>query len=80
MMAARFSPVLRPPSKSKRRRRTIGPEEENGVLDSSFRVHRTKSLRVVDASVFPKIPGFFIASSIYMIGEKAADTILAQNP
>ncbi len=58
----------------------IGPEEENGVLDSSFRVHRTKGLRVVDASVFPKIPGFFIASSIYMIGEKAADTILAQNP
>jgi choline dehydrogenase-like flavoprotein len=34
-------------------------------------------LRVVDASVFPRIPGFFIVSSVYMIGEKAADVILA---
>ncbi len=54
----------------------IGPREQNGVLDSSFRVHGTKGLRVVDASVFPRIPGFFIASAVYMIGEKAADVIL----
>jgi choline dehydrogenase-like flavoprotein len=54
----------------------IGPREQNGVLDSNFRVHGTKGLRVVDASVFPRIPGFFIVSSIYMIGEKAADVIL----
>jgi len=33
-------------------------------------------MRVVNASVFPRIPGFFIVSSIYMIGEKAADVIL----
>jgi choline dehydrogenase len=31
----------------------------------------------VDASVFPRIPGFFIASSVYMIAEKAAEVILA---
>ncbi|HKU77666.1 MAG TPA: GMC family oxidoreductase [Pyrinomonadaceae bacterium] len=55
----------------------IGPREQNGVLDSNFRVHGTKRLRVVDASVFPRIPGFFIVSSIYMIGEKAADVILS---
>ena len=36
-----------------------------------------RGLRVVDASVFPRIPGFFIVSAIYMIGEKAADVILA---
>ncbi len=54
----------------------IGPREANGVLDSAFRVHGTSGLRVVDASVFPRIPGFFIASSVYMIGEKAADVIL----
>jgi len=54
----------------------IGPREQNGVLDSAFRVHGTQGLRVVDASVFPRIPGFFIASAIYMIGEKAADVIL----
>ncbi len=55
----------------------IGPREQNGVLSSDFRVHGTRGLRVVDASVFPRIPGFFIASSVYMIGEKAADVILA---
>ncbi|MET0497291.1 MAG: GMC family oxidoreductase [Steroidobacteraceae bacterium] len=54
----------------------IGPRERNGVLDTNFRVHGTKGLRVVDASVFPRIPGFFIATAIYMIGEKAADVIL----
>jgi choline dehydrogenase-like flavoprotein len=47
------------------------------VLDSNFRVRGTHGLRVVDASVFPRIPGFFIVSAIYMIAEKAADVILA---
>lgn len=55
----------------------IGPREQGGVLDSGFRVHGTRGLRVVDASVFPRIPGFFIVSAIYMIAEKAADVILA---
>jgi choline dehydrogenase len=55
----------------------IGPRESGGVLDGDFRVHGTEGLRVVDASVFPRIPGFFIASAVYMIAEKAADTILA---
>mgnify|MGYP003693683785 CR=1 FL=1 len=50
---------------------------KNGVVDSKFRVHGTKGLRIVDASVFPKIPGFFIVSSVYMIAEKASDVILA---
>jgi choline dehydrogenase-like flavoprotein len=40
---------------------------------------------VVDASVFPRIPGFFIVSAVYMVGEKAAEVILrharsAKNP
>jgi choline dehydrogenase len=55
----------------------IGSPETGGVLDSGFRVHRTQGLRVVDASVFPHIPGFFVVSAVYMIGEKAADAILA---
>lgn len=54
----------------------IGPRENNGVLNAKFEVHGTQNLRVVDASVFPKIPGFFIVASVYMIGEKAADVIL----
>ena len=54
----------------------IGPAERGGVLDSDFRVHGIEGLRVVDASVFPRIPGFFIVSAVYVIGEKAADAIL----
>ncbi len=46
------------------------------VLDSRFRVRKTQGLRVVDASVFPRIPGYFIVSAVYMISEKALDTIL----
>ena len=49
------------------------------MLGSDFRVHGTKGLRVVDASAFPRIPGYFIVSAVYMIGEKAADVILADN-
>ncbi|MBI4523077.1 MAG: GMC family oxidoreductase [Deltaproteobacteria bacterium] len=55
----------------------IGPREDGGVLTSDFRVHGTRGLRVADASVFPRIPGFFIVSAVYMIGEKAADAIHA---
>jgi choline dehydrogenase len=54
----------------------IGPRNAGGVLTSDFRVHGTAGLRVVDASVFPRIPGFFIACAVYMIGEKAAECIL----
>jgi choline dehydrogenase len=55
----------------------IGAQEDGGVVDSRFRVHGTTGLRVADASIFPAIPGFFIASAVYMIGEKAADAVLA---
>jgi choline dehydrogenase len=56
----------------------IGADDDpDAVLDASFRVRGVKGLRVVDASVFPKIPGFFVVMPIYMIAEKAADAILA---
>ena len=55
----------------------IGPRASGGVLDGNFTVHGTTGLRVVDASVFPRTPGLFIVSAIYMIGEKAADVIAA---
>ena len=47
-------------------------------MSSNFQVHGVRGLRVVDASVFPRIPGFFIASAVLMIGEKAADVIAAE--
>jgi choline dehydrogenase-like flavoprotein len=55
----------------------IGRREDAGVVSGDFIVHGVEALRVVDASIFPRIPGFFIASAVYMIGEKAADVIAA---
>jgi choline dehydrogenase len=55
----------------------IGPRDRGGVLSGDFKVHGTEGLRVVDASVFPRVPGLFIVSAIYMIAEKAADAIVA---
>ncbi|PNS20620.1 Cellobiose dehydrogenase [Sphaceloma murrayae] len=46
------------------------------VLDSKFRVRGVKGLRVVDASIFPSIPGIFIQAPIMMAAEKAAESIL----
>lgn len=51
--------------------------DRTAVLDSRFRVHGVRGLRIVDASVFPKIPGYFIVTPIFMISEKAADTLLS---
>jgi choline dehydrogenase-like flavoprotein len=58
-------------------RADIGELDDNkAVLDSRFRVHGVEALRIVDASVFPKIPGYFILAPIFMISEKAADTLI----
>src|SRR5262249_25098093 len=57
----------------------IGPKDQGGVLRIDFRVHGATGLRVVDASVFPRTPGFFIDCAVYMIAEKAADIILAES-
>lgn len=56
----------------------IGAEgDAMAVLDGNFKVRGTRNLRVVDASVFPRIPGTFIVLPIYMISEKAASVIIA---
>lgn len=53
--------------------------DPTAVLDGDFRVRGVENLRVVDASVFPRIPGFFIASAVYMISEKASDVLIQQH-
>ena len=61
----------------------IGADRDRmAVLDSRFRVRGVEGLRVVDASVFPRIPGYFIVTPVYMISEKASDVIAedAQRP
>jgi choline dehydrogenase-like flavoprotein len=55
----------------------MGPADDpDAVLDSRFRVRNVHGLRVVDASIFPKIPGYFIVTNIYVASEKAADVIV----
>ncbi|KAK7432954.1 hypothetical protein QQZ08_000425 [Neonectria magnoliae] len=57
----------------------IGADDDDmAVLDSKFRVRGVKGLRVVDASVYPKIPGTFTAVSTFLVAEKAADDILGE--
>jgi choline dehydrogenase len=54
-------------------------DDPSALLDGDFRVRGMDRLRVVDAGVFPDIPGFFIASAVYMISEKASDVLIGHH-
>ena len=54
----------------------MGSDDE-AVLDPELRVRGVDGLRVVDASVFPTIPGGNTQAPTIMVAEKAADLILA---
>lgn len=47
------------------------------VLDSKFKVRGVKGLRVVDASIFPRVPGAFPVLPTIMISRKAQEVIIA---
>lgn len=53
--------------------------DPSAVVDSKFRVHGVKNLRVVDASVYPDIPGLFIMLPTLIVSEKAKEVILADH-
>lgn len=55
----------------------MGPGEEMDVVDAHLRVHGVDRLRVVDASIMPRIVGGNTNAPTIMIGEKAADMIKA---
>ncbi|KAF9269642.1 FAD-linked reductase [Marasmius fiardii PR-910] len=50
--------------------------DSNAILDGDFKVRGVNNLRVVDASSWPIVPGYFVTTPIYMMSEKAADVIL----
>ncbi len=50
----------------------------NAVVDERFRVHKVDGLRIVDASVFPDIPGLFIMLPTLMMSERAKDLIIEE--
>jgi choline dehydrogenase len=49
--------------------------DPNAVVDAQLRVHGIDGMRVVDASIMPKITSGNTASPVVMIAEKAADMI-----
>jgi choline dehydrogenase-like flavoprotein len=53
----------------------MSDSDASAVVDSRLRVHGIQSLRVVDASIMPLIPGGNTHAPTVMIAEKAADLI-----
>ena len=55
----------------------MGPAgDRDYCVDPEFRVNGVRGLRVVDASIFPRIPGGFPAAPTFMIAKKASELIL----
>ena len=53
--------------------------DAQAVVDAELRVHGIGALRVVDASVMPRLVGGNTNAPVVMIAEKASDLILAAN-
>jgi choline dehydrogenase len=55
----------------------MGPDPADSVVDASLRVHGFSGLRVADASIFPTIPSGNTNAPAMMVGERAAELMLA---
>jgi choline dehydrogenase len=58
----------------------MGVDELSVVDPATMRVHGTRGLRVVDASVFPYVTNGNIYAPVMMVAEKAADLIAGNTP
>ena len=52
--------------------------DAHAVVDDQLRVHGLKGLRVVDASIMPRIPSGNTNAPTIMVAEKASDMLLAE--
>ena len=55
----------------------MGQDAATSVVDARLKVHGIDGLRVVDASIFPRITSDNLNAPTIMVGEKGADLILA---
>ncbi|MBB93804.1 MAG: choline dehydrogenase [Rhodobacteraceae bacterium] len=69
---ARASTVFHPVSTCR-----MGPDPACDVVDARLKVHGVDGLRVADASIFPTVTSGNTNAPVIMVGEKAADLILA---
>jgi len=58
----------------------MSDDGEDAVVDSQLRVHGVEGLRVVDASIFPVIPGGNTNAPTIMVAEKASDLVRGREP
>mgnify|MGYP003336545827 FL=1 len=56
----------------------MGKDISSSVVDESLKVHGIDGLRIADASIFPRITTGNTNAPSIMVGEKAADIILAE--
>ena len=54
----------------------MGPDPARAVVDARLRVHGLEGLRVIDASVFPRVTSGNTNAPSIMVGERGAELVL----
>jgi choline dehydrogenase len=54
----------------------MGPDTKEAVVDARLRIHGLENVRVVDASIFPRLVSGNTNAASIMVGEKGADFLL----